>query len=109
MISAGMVYQKNIPAMRIMKIKNFVNDFHDLLIHLNISKFVLLSSSFATLIAREYLKQYRETITALIFTSTEAFDDNDLKLKIIRPVLKAGNKRVGVFTFQSKAPRTCRL
>lgn len=70
------------------EIKNFAQDFHDLITYLNIPKFVLISSSFATVIAREYIKQYRETVIALIFTSTEAFLDNDFKLKIIRPILK---------------------
>jgi pimeloyl-ACP methyl ester carboxylesterase len=70
------------------EIKNFVNDFHDLLAYLHISKFILLSSSFATLIAREYLKKYRETVTALIFTSTEDFEDGAFQLKILRPILK---------------------
>ena len=60
------------------EVKNFVNDFHDLITYLKIKKFILLSSSFATLITREYIKKYRETITALIFTSTEAFEKMSL-------------------------------
>jgi pimeloyl-ACP methyl ester carboxylesterase len=84
------------------EIKNYVSDFHDLLTHLNISKFVLISSSFATVIAQEYLKQYRETVTALIFTSTEAFDDNDFKLKIIRPILKIGTNILSFLPFNPK-------
>jgi len=84
------------------EIKNFVDDFHDLVTYLNISKFILISSSFATVIAREYLKQYRETVTALIFTSTEAFEDDDFKLKIIRPILKVATNILSFLPFNSK-------
>jgi pimeloyl-ACP methyl ester carboxylesterase len=84
------------------EIKNFVNDFHDLLTHLNISKFILISSSFATMIAREYIKQYRENVTALIFTSVEAFEDDDFKLKIIRPILKLATNILSFLPFNPK-------
>jgi len=69
------------------EIKNFINDFEDLLKYLNISKFILWSSSFGTLIARGYLKRHRENVQALIFTSTEDYREDDFMLKIIRPFL----------------------
>jgi pimeloyl-ACP methyl ester carboxylesterase len=80
---------KKFPDYKDYEIKNFVADFHDLLTHLRISKFVLISSSFATIIAREYLKLYRDTVVALVFTSTEDYRENDFMLKIIRPFIKA--------------------
>jgi len=83
-------------------IKNFVQDFHDLLTYLNISKFVLISSSFGTLIAREYLKQYRETVLALVFTSVEDYEDNAFILKIGRPILKIITGILGFLPFNPK-------
>jgi len=83
-------------------VKNFASDLHDLVTFLKIEKFILLSSSFATLIAREYLKQYRETVIALIFTSTEAFEEEELRLKIIRPILKATTGIIRLFPFNPK-------
>lgn len=70
------------------EVKNFINDFEELLEYLKISKFILWSSSFGTLIARGYLKSHRDRVIALIFTSTEDYRDDDLMLKIIRPFLK---------------------
>lgn len=84
------------------EITNFVKDFHDLLIYLNISKFVLLSSSFGTLIAREYLKQYREIVIALIFTSTEDYQDDAFILKIGRPILKIITNILSFLPFNPK-------
>ena len=83
-------------------IKNFVNDFHDLLVYLNISKFVLISSSFGTLIAREYLKQYRENVIALVFTSVEDYQENAFILKIGRPILKTITGVISLFPFNPK-------
>jgi pimeloyl-ACP methyl ester carboxylesterase len=84
------------------EIKNFVKDFHDLLSYLKISKFVLLSSSFGTLIAREYLKQYRDTVIALIFTSTEEYEEGAFLLKIIRPFLKIVTSALKFLPFNPK-------
>ena len=69
------------------EVKNFIDDFDDLLKYLKISKFILWSSSFGTLIARGYLKRHRENVQALIFTSTEDYREDDFMLKIIRPFL----------------------
>ena len=83
-------------------VKNFAGDLHDLVTFLKIEKFVLISSSFATLIAREYLKQYRDTVTALVFTSTEDFEENAFLPKIIRPALKVMTNVIGLFPFNPK-------
>jgi proline iminopeptidase len=68
-------------------IKNFVSDFRELLEYLNTPKFILWSSSFGSIIAREYLKQHRQNVLALIFTSTEVYEDGAFMLKIARPFL----------------------
>ena len=84
-------------------VKNFANDFNDLVTFLKIEKFVLISSSFATLIAREYLKEHRENVTALIFTSTEVFDENAFYVKIIQFILKIITGIISLFSFNPKS------
>jgi len=69
------------------EVKNFVNDFEELLENLKVSNFILWSSSFGTLIARGYLKSHRDKVLALIFTSTEDYQKDEFMLKIIRPFL----------------------
>ena len=70
------------------EIKNFTEDLHDLVSHLNISKFILISNSFAGLVHLEYLKKYKETVIANVFTSPEIYLGNGFLAKIARPVLK---------------------
>ncbi len=93
---------KKFPNYEDYELKNFVADFHDLLIYLRISKFILISSSFATMIAREYIKLYRDTVIALVFTSTEDYRDDDFKLKIIRPSLKLLTSIIKFLPFSPK-------
>ncbi len=69
------------------EIKNFAHDLHDLLGYLNISKFVLISNSFAALIALQYIKLYRETVIANIFTSPVVYLRETFIAKIFRSVL----------------------
>jgi pimeloyl-ACP methyl ester carboxylesterase len=69
------------------EVKNFIKDFEELTENLKISKFILWSSSFGTLIARGYLKSNRDKVLALIFTSTEDYQEDEFMLKIIRPFL----------------------
>jgi pimeloyl-ACP methyl ester carboxylesterase len=83
-------------------IKNFVKDFEDLLSFLKIQKFVLYSSSFGSLIAREYLKQHRENVLALIFSSIEEYEENALMPKIIRPILWLITKLLKFLPFNPK-------
>ena len=67
------------------KIKNFADDLHNLVSYLNISKFILISNSFGSLIALEYLKSHREAVLANIFTSPEVYLGEGLLAKIVRP------------------------
>ncbi|MEK7471570.1 MAG: alpha/beta hydrolase, partial [Patescibacteria group bacterium] len=84
------------------EVKNFVNDFKELLEHLKISKFILWSSSFGTLIARGYLKIHRNKVLALIFTSTEDYQENEFMLKIIRPFLALTTNIAKFIPFNTK-------
>lgn len=80
---------KKYPRYEDYEVKNFVNDLHDLITHLNISKFILISNSFAALIALEYIKSWRDTVSANIFTSPEVYILNEgFTVKIFRFGLK---------------------
>ncbi len=84
------------------EIKKFVEDLHDLVLYLKISKFVLISNSFAGLIHLEYLKLYKETIIANIFTSPEIYLSKGLRALIIRSILKILIIIINILPFNSK-------
>ncbi len=60
---------------------------HKLLAHLHISKFILISNSFAALIALQYLKNHRETVIGNVFTSPEIYLGDGTLAKITRPIM----------------------
>ena len=72
------------------EIKNFALDLHDLITHLKISKFILISNSFAGLVALEYIKLYRQSIIANVFTSPGVYLNQGLLAKIAPKILKLG-------------------
>ncbi|MCX6752212.1 MAG: alpha/beta hydrolase [Candidatus Nomurabacteria bacterium] len=80
------------------EIKNFANDLHDLVTYLKIPKFILISNSFAGLVALQYLKSYRETVIANVFTSPEVYMNNSFLAKIAPPILKTAK----IFPFHPK-------
>ncbi len=84
------------------QIKNFAIDLHDLISYLGIQKFVLISNSFAALIALVYLRLWRETVIANVFTSPEVYLDEGFLSKIIVSVLKMFSGIVNLFPFNSK-------
>ena len=84
------------------EIKNFASDLHDLATYLNISKFVLISNSFAGLVALEYIKQWRETVAANIFTSPEIYLSEGFMAKILRPVFKIITSIISLIPFNPK-------
>lgn len=69
------------------EIKNFADDLHNLITHLGISKFILVSHSFGSLIALEYLKTWQESVTACVFNSPEIYLYENFITKIIRSTL----------------------
>jgi pimeloyl-ACP methyl ester carboxylesterase len=84
------------------EIKNFANDLHDLVTHLNISKFILISNSFGGLVALEYLKLYRETVIANIFSSPEIYLNEGFMGKTMRTVFKALTSIISLLSFNPK-------
>lgn len=83
------------------EIKHFAKDIDDLVSYLNISKFVLISHSFATLIAAEYIKLFREKVLANIFLSPMFDLEACFMAKIVRLVLKL-SKIFELFPFNPK-------
>ncbi len=84
------------------EIKNFALDLHDLVVYLNIKKFVLISNSFGGLIALEYIKLWRDTVVANIFTSPEVYLGTGVLAKIIRPALKIFTTILAILPFNPK-------
>lgn len=84
------------------EIKNFTKDFHDLILYLDIKKFIIISNSFAGLIHLEYLKSHRENVIANVFTSPEIYLNNTFIAKIIRPVLLILTKILRILPFNPK-------
>src|SRR3989344_3805235 len=70
------------------EIKKFSYELHNLITYLNISKFVLISNSFGGLVALEYIKLWRDTVVANIFTSPEVYFTEGFLAKISEPILK---------------------
>ncbi len=68
-------------------IENFATDLHKLVNSLGISKFVLISNSFAALVALEYINKYRDTVVANVFTSPEVYLNEGIASKIFHAIL----------------------
>ena len=84
------------------EIKNFANDLQELLIHLHISKFVLISNSFGSLIALEYIKMHRENVIANILTSPEVYLSNGISSRFFRPMLMLISVILKIIPFNPK-------
>ena len=84
------------------EVKKFAEDLHNLITHLNISKFILVSNSFAGLIHLEYLKLYRETIIANVFTSPEIYTHEGFMGGVTRSIFKILTAVLGLFPFNLK-------
>ncbi len=78
---------KKSPSYSDYEIKKFADDLNDLALYLKIPKFVLISHSFATLIALEYLKYYEKNVFANILFSPIIDWNKSFLAKILRPLL----------------------
>lgn len=84
------------------KIKNFAQDINDLVNHLHIEKFILISHSFGTLVALEFLLRYQPIAASAIFLSP-IFGANKMKLaRLTKPLLKYFTKVIDLFPFSSR-------
>jgi pimeloyl-ACP methyl ester carboxylesterase len=93
---------KKYPRYEDYEIKNFADDLHDLVSYLKISKFILISNSFAGLVALEYLKSWRETVVANVFTSPEVYLHEGFLGKAMRSALKILTAIINFLPFNPK-------
>lgn len=93
---------KKYPLYEDYEIKNFATDLHDLINHLKIHRFVLISNSFAGLVALEYLKMYREYVIANVFTSPEVYLHEGILGYIMRLILKIFTYIISLLSFNPK-------
>ncbi len=93
---------KKYPRYEDYEIKNFAEDLRDLVTFLGIKKFILLGSSFGSLIVLEYNRLYKESISADIFTSPAVFINTGFRAKVFRFILKISNSIIGLFSFDPK-------
>lgn len=70
------------------QIKYFVNDFYELITFLEINKFILISHSYATLIASAFINKYAEKVEANIFLSPVLGIEKKIISKFINLILK---------------------
>src|SRR6185503_1003367 len=70
--------------------------------HMNISKCILISNSFAGLVHLEYIKLHQETVIANVFTSPEIYLNKMFTAKIIRPILFILNTIISILPFNPK-------
>lgn len=84
------------------KIENLAKDLNALVTYLNISKFILISNSFGSLIHLEYLKSHQENAIANIFTSPEVYLGEMPLTKIMRPILTLIKWTTKIIPFNSK-------
>lgn len=83
------------------EIKHFAHDLHNLISHLNIPKFILISHSFGTLIAGKHIKLHPENIAGIVFLSPMFDMEKDFASKFLRPILKL-TKVFNLLPFDSK-------
>ena len=84
------------------EIKKFAYDLHELVTSLHIQKFILISNSFGSLIALEYLKSWRSMVIANILTSPELYTNRDFSKKIIYFLLNILTGIIGFLPFDPK-------
>lgn len=85
------------------EIKNFAQDVNDLITHLHIEKSILISHSFGTSVALEFLLQYQSVVESAIFLSP-IFGANKMRLvRLTQPLLRCFTKVINLFPFSSKA------
>src|ERR1700757_2573100 len=85
------------------EIKNFAQDINDLLTHLHIYKSILISHSFGTLVALEFLIQYQSVVESAIFLSPVFGANKTRSVRLTQPLLRCFTKVINLFPFSSKA------
>ncbi len=93
---------------------HFVDDLHALLLHSGVEKFVLISHSFGTLIALEFLARYQHMVLRVVFLSPNFAPLKSASTKLIAPLLRLlplfellpHRKKLGTHIDYQKYPNT---
>lgn len=92
-------------------IAEFSEDFYDLLRHCGVKKCIIISNSFGTLVALDFIGKHQDMISAAIFVSPHFAVEKMISARLIRPFLKlavkikpsfSSNKRTGGHVDYSK-------
>ncbi|HTE49090.1 MAG TPA: alpha/beta fold hydrolase [Candidatus Paceibacterota bacterium] len=83
------------------EMKYFANDIHNLVSYLKISKFIIISHSFAAPIVLEYIKLFRQTVLGVVFLSPMI----NLKKNFLGKIMPYVLILTGVFSLFSFNPK----
>lgn len=83
------------------QIQNFASDIYELLKELHIEKSILISHSFGTLVALEFMVLHQDMLTKVIFLSPNYNMKGRFLSKILRPLLKI-TSLLSIFPFSPK-------
>ncbi len=81
----------------------FAEDIDELIRHLEIKKFSLISHSFGTLVALEYLLKYHHKVDSTIFLSPNYGIHRTRRARITRPAIMAVSRGVDLLPFRGVA------
>ncbi len=84
------------------EIANFAKDLYELISHLKIEKFVLISHSFGAFVALEFLTKYQDKVYAAVFLSPSFSVKSRKAALAIRPLLEIA-KLFDLIPYSSKA------
>ena len=93
---------KKYPAYTDYEIANFAKDVKKLIDHLGIQKCIMVSNSFGTLIALEFIKENQGIVIGNILTSPIVYLNEEPSAKYMRGFLSVITPILGLFPFQSK-------
>lgn len=84
------------------EIGNFSQDIYDLMIYLNIEKTIMISHSFGTFVALEFLVKYQNLLVSSVFLSPGFCVKNKGLTKVIKSLIQLSVKIFGLIPFFPK-------
>jgi len=93
---------KKYPNYKDYTIERFANDIYDLITHLKLNQFILISHSFGSLVALEFLARHQNCVKAAILLSPSLSFKNRLLAKATQPLLSMASAVAGVMPFSHK-------
>lgn len=87
------------------EIKNFGQDIYEILNYLRLQQITLISHSFGTLVALEFLLQHQSMAESVLFLSSYFDADKTSLVQITKPLVKWSVEIADIFPFSKKAGR----